>query len=127
MLIESNRTLFLLLLVAVGWFFPLAIRTFRENERGVVFTLGRFWRVKGPGFVLIIPVNQKAIRVDLRTVVLEVPTQDVISRDNVSVKVSAVVYLEEGLCLPVRAGSPTMPLRLEPKGIPPWQRPSSPA
>lgn len=117
MLIESNRTLFLLLLVAVGWFFPLAIRTFRENERGVVFTLGRFWRVKGPGFVLIIPVNQKAIRVDLRTVVLEVPTQDVISRDNVSVKVSAVVYLEEGLCLPVRAGSPTMPLRIEPNGI----------
>lgn len=70
-----------------------AVRIFREYERGVVFTLGRFWQVKGPGLVLIIPVIQQAVRVDLRTVVLEVPTQDVISRDNVSVKVSAVVYL----------------------------------
>jgi regulator of protease activity HflC (stomatin/prohibitin superfamily) len=69
------------------------IRIFREYERGVVFTLGRFWKVKGPGLVLIIPAVQQAVRVDLRTVVLEVPTQDVISRDNVSVKVSAVVYL----------------------------------
>ncbi|CAN5371322.1 slipin family protein [soil metagenome] len=70
-----------------------AVRIFREYERGVVFTLGRFWRVKGPGLVLIIPILQQSVRVDLRTVVLEVPTQDVISRDNVSVKVSAVVYL----------------------------------
>jgi regulator of protease activity HflC (stomatin/prohibitin superfamily) len=93
MLIESNWMLFLLFLITVGWFFSAAIRIFREYERGVVFTLGRFWKVKGPGFVLIIPLIQKAIRVDLRTVVLEVPTQDVISRDNVSVKVSAVVYL----------------------------------
>jgi regulator of protease activity HflC (stomatin/prohibitin superfamily) len=66
---------------------------FREYERGVVFTLGRFWKVKGPGLVVIIPGIQQVVRVDLRTVVLEVPTQDVISRDNVSVKVSAVVYL----------------------------------
>ncbi len=70
-----------------------SFRIFREYERGVVFTLGRFWKVKGPGLVIIIPAIQQAVRVDLRTVVLEVPTQDVISRDNVSVKVSAVVYL----------------------------------
>jgi len=70
-----------------------SLRIFREYERGVVFTLGRFWKVKGPGLVVIIPGVQQAVRVDLRTVVLEVPTQDVISRDNVSVKVSAVVYL----------------------------------
>jgi regulator of protease activity HflC (stomatin/prohibitin superfamily) len=70
-----------------------AIRILREYERGVVFTLGRFWMVKGPGLVLIIPAIQQMVRVDLRTVVFEVPTQDVISRDNVSVKVSAVVYL----------------------------------
>lgn len=69
-----------------------SLRIFREYERGVVFTLGRFWRVKGPGLVIIIPGIQQAVRVDLRTVVLEVPTQDVISRDNVSVKVSAVMY-----------------------------------
>jgi len=69
-----------------------AIRIFREYERGVVFTLGRFSRVKGPGLVIIVPLIQQVVRVDLRTVVLEVPTQDVISRDNVSVKVSAVVY-----------------------------------
>jgi regulator of protease activity HflC (stomatin/prohibitin superfamily) len=70
-----------------------AIRIFYEFERGIVFSLGRFWKVKGPGLVIIVPIIQQVIRVDLRTVVLEVPTQDVISRDNVSVKVSAVVYL----------------------------------
>jgi regulator of protease activity HflC (stomatin/prohibitin superfamily) len=69
-----------------------AVWIFREYERGVVFLLGRFWQVKGPGLVLIIPGIMKVVRVDLRTVVLEVPTQDVISRDNVSVKVSAVIY-----------------------------------
>jgi regulator of protease activity HflC (stomatin/prohibitin superfamily) len=74
-------------------FFVSAVRIFREYERGVVFTLGRFWKVKGPGLVIIVPGIQQVVRVDLRTVVLEVPTQDVISRDNVSVKVSAVVYL----------------------------------
>ncbi len=74
-------------------FLANAIRIFREYERGVVFTLGRFQQVKGPGLVVIIPIIQQVVRVDLRTVVLEVPTQDVISRDNVSVKVSAVVYL----------------------------------
>ena len=80
-----------ILMLVVG-FFISAIRIFREYERGVVFTLGRFWKVKGPGLVIIIPAIQQVVRVDLRTVVLEVPTQDVISRDNVSVKVSAVVY-----------------------------------
>jgi regulator of protease activity HflC (stomatin/prohibitin superfamily) len=69
-----------------------AIRILREYERGVVFMLGRFWRVKGPGLIIIIPVIQQMVRVDLRTVVMDVPTQDVISRDNVSVKVNAVVY-----------------------------------
>ncbi|MHB8549416.1 MAG: slipin family protein [Acidiferrobacterales bacterium] len=69
-----------------------AVRILREYERGVVFLLGRFWKVKGPGMVLIIPVVQQMVKVDLRTIVFEVPPQDVISRDNVSVKVSAVVY-----------------------------------
>jgi len=69
-----------------------AIRILREYERGVVFMLGRFWRVKGPGFIIIIPIVQQMVRVDLRTVVMDVPSQDVISRDNVSVKVNAVVY-----------------------------------
>ena len=69
-----------------------SIRVLREYERGVVFMLGRFWKVKGPGLVLLIPVVQQMVRVDLRTVVLDVPPQDVITRDNVSVKVNAVVY-----------------------------------
>ncbi len=69
-----------------------AIRILREYERGVVFQLGRFWAVKGPGLVIVIPALQQMVRVDLRTVVLDVPTQDVISRDNVSVKVNAVIY-----------------------------------
>ncbi|WP_334191148.1 slipin family protein [Noviherbaspirillum sp.] len=70
----------------------MSIRVLREYERGVVFQLGRFWGVKGPGLIIIIPVLQQMVRVDLRTVVLDVPTQDVISRDNVSVKVNAVLY-----------------------------------
>jgi regulator of protease activity HflC (stomatin/prohibitin superfamily) len=69
-----------------------AFRVLREYERGVVFMLGRFWRVKGPGLVILIPAVQQMVRVDLRTVVMDVPPQDVISRDNVSVKVNAVVY-----------------------------------
>jgi regulator of protease activity HflC (stomatin/prohibitin superfamily) len=69
-----------------------SIRILREYERGVVFQLGRFWKVKGPGLVLLIPGIQQMVRVDLRTIVLDVPTQDVISRDNVSVKVNAVIY-----------------------------------
>ncbi|MDP2110321.1 MAG: slipin family protein [Thiobacillus sp.] len=69
-----------------------SIRILREYERGVVFMLGRFWKVKGPGLVVIIPGIQQMVRVDLRTVVFDVPSQDVISRDNVSVRVNAVVY-----------------------------------
>ncbi|NTV86044.1 MAG: slipin family protein [Burkholderiaceae bacterium] len=69
-----------------------SLRILREYERGVVFMLGRFWKVKGPGLVIIIPGIQQMVRVDLRTMVFDVPSQDVISRDNVSVKVNAVVY-----------------------------------
>jgi len=69
-----------------------SVRVLREYQRGVVFQLGRFWKVKGPGLILLIPVVQQMVRVELRTVVLDVPSQDVISRDNVSVKVNAVVY-----------------------------------
>ena len=69
-----------------------SLRILREYERGVVFMLGRFHMVKGPGLVIIIPGIQQMVRMDLRTMVLDVPSQDVISRDNVSVKVNAVVY-----------------------------------
>jgi len=69
-----------------------SFRVLREYERAVVFMLGRFWKVKGPGLVLLIPVVQQMVRVDLRTVVMDVPPQDVITQDNVSVKVNAVVY-----------------------------------
>lgn len=77
----------LLLLLVVA-----SVRILREYERGVVFQLGRFWKVKGPGLVILIPAIQQMVRVDLRTVVMDVPEQDVITRDNVSVKVNAVVY-----------------------------------
>lgn len=79
---------FLLLLLLI----LSAFRILREYERGVVFLLGRFWRVKGPGLFLLIPGVQQMVKIDLRTVVLDVPPQDVITRDNVSVKVNAVVY-----------------------------------
>ena len=69
-----------------------AFRILREYERGVVFMLGRFYSVKGPGLIIIIPVLQQMVRVDLRTLVLDIPTQDLITRDNVSVKVNAVLY-----------------------------------
>jgi len=69
-----------------------SLRILREYERGVVFLLGRFWKVKGPGLIVIVPGIQQMVRVDLRTVVLDVPAQDVITRDNVSVKVNAVIY-----------------------------------
>lgn len=71
---------------------PMAIRILREYERGVVFTLGRFTSVKGPGLIILVPFIQQMVKVDLRIVVLDVPTQDVISHDNVSVHVNAVVY-----------------------------------
>lgn len=69
-----------------------AFRILREYERGVIFLLGRFYRIKGPGLIVVIPLVQSIVRVDIRTVTLDVPTQDVITRDNVSVKVNAVVY-----------------------------------
>jgi regulator of protease activity HflC (stomatin/prohibitin superfamily) len=78
----------LLVIILLAW----SLRILREYERAVVFQLGRFWMVKGPGLIILIPVIQQMVRVDLRTVVLDVPPQDVITRDNVSVKVNAVVY-----------------------------------
>lgn len=70
----------------------MSLRITREYERGVIFMLGRFWKVKGPGLIIVLPIIQQMVRVDLRTRVFDVPEQDVISRDNVSVKVNAVVY-----------------------------------
>lgn len=78
--------------IIVLTFFWSAFKVLREYERGVVFFLGRYQGVKGPGLIIIIPVIQQLVKVDLRTIVLDVPSQDVISRDNVSVKVNAVVY-----------------------------------
>ena len=72
--------------------FYSAVRILREYERGVVFTLGRYTGTKGPGLFLLVPLVQQMVRVDLRVVVEEVPPQDVISRDNVSVRVNAVIY-----------------------------------
>jgi regulator of protease activity HflC (stomatin/prohibitin superfamily) len=69
-----------------------AFKILREYERGVIFQLGRFHKVKGPGLIIVIPILQTMERVDLRTLVMDVPTQDVISKDNVSVKVNAVIY-----------------------------------
>ena len=82
----------LVLVVALVILLVYTLRILREYERGVVFQLGRFWKVKGPGLVIVIPGIQQMVRVDLRTVTMDVPSQDVISRDNVSVKVNAVVY-----------------------------------
>lgn len=84
---SAGGFIFLIVLLVISSF-----RVLREYERGVVFLLGRFWRVKGPGLVLIVPAIQQMVRVDLRTIVMDVPPQDVISHDNVSVKVNAVVY-----------------------------------
>lgn len=69
-------------------------RVLREYERGVIFMLGRFYKIKGPGLIIIVPVLQQMVKVDLRTIVMDVPTQDVISRDNVSVQVNAVIYFK---------------------------------
>lgn len=77
----------ILIIIALTFF-----RVLWEYERAVVFTLGRFWKVKGPGLIIIVPIIQNMVRMDLRTIVMDVPPQDVISRDNVSVKVNAVVY-----------------------------------
>ena len=85
---EFTTGFILVVVVLVVW----SIRVLREYQRAVVFQLGRFWKVKGPGLFFLIPVIQQMVKVDLRTVVLDVPPQDVITRDNVSVKVNAVVY-----------------------------------
>ena len=83
---------FLTIVVLVIIVAASSLRILREYERGVIFQLGRFWKVKGPGLIIVISGIQRMVRVDLRTVVMEVPSQDVISRDNVTVKVSAVIY-----------------------------------
>lgn len=80
-----------LAIIALGFVISM-FRILREYERGVIFMLGRFYRVKGPGLILVVPVIQQMVKVDLRIRVLDVPAQDVISRDNVSVKVNAVLY-----------------------------------
>jgi regulator of protease activity HflC (stomatin/prohibitin superfamily) len=87
-----NNALILIPVALIVIFVLSAIRILREYERAVVFQLGRFWRVKGPGLILVIPIIQQAVKVDLRIRVTDVPTQDIISRDNVLVKVNAVVY-----------------------------------
>jgi len=88
----ANFAPYVMLLVVVLTLLWAGVRVLREYERGVVFTLGRFSGVRGPGLILLIPLVQQMQRVDLRTVVMDVPSQDVISHDNVSVKVNAVVY-----------------------------------
>ncbi|HEX2255607.1 MAG TPA: slipin family protein [Afifellaceae bacterium] len=87
-----NLTFYAVIVVLVLAFLASAIRILREYERGVVFTLGRFTGVKGPGLILLIPFVQQMVRIDLRVLVLDVPSQDVISHDNVSVRVNAVIY-----------------------------------
>lgn len=81
----------IIVLLAIALVFVM-FRVLREYERGVIFMLGRFYKIKGPGLIIIVPILQQMVRVDLRTVVMDVPTQDVISRDNVSVQVNAVIY-----------------------------------
>ncbi len=85
-------TMYLVAAMLVIAFLAYAIRILREYERAVVYTLGRFTGIKGPGLIILIPMIQQMVRVDLRTIVEDVPSQDVISRDNVSVKVNAVLY-----------------------------------
>ncbi|TPK71158.1 slipin family protein [Mesorhizobium sp. B2-4-15] len=83
---------YLIVALVVIIFLSASIRILREYQRGVVFTLGRFTGVKGPGLIILVPFVQQMVKVDLRVVVQDVPPQDVISRDNVSVKVNAVLY-----------------------------------
>jgi len=88
MILNFGSGVLILVVVLVVW----SLRVLREYQRAVVFQLGRFWAVKGPGLFFLIPAVQQMVKVDLRTIVLDVPPQDVITRDNVSVKVNAVVY-----------------------------------
>ena len=85
------ETIFAMIVFVLLLLFSI-FKVLREYERGVIFLLGRFYKVKGPGLIIVIPLIQQMVRVDLRTIVMDVPTQDVISRDNVSVKVNAVIY-----------------------------------
>jgi regulator of protease activity HflC (stomatin/prohibitin superfamily) len=89
---ETNYLLYLIPVALVVGLLVLSINVLREYERGVVFFLGRFQGVKGPGLIIIIPIVQQIVRVDLRVITLDVPQQDVISRDNVTVRVNAVLY-----------------------------------
>jgi regulator of protease activity HflC (stomatin/prohibitin superfamily) len=92
MFFNFSVTLVGLLVVLAVMLAAASLRILREYERGVVFQLGRFWKVKGPGLVILIPGIQQMVRVGLRVMVLDIPSQDVITRDNVSVKVNAVLY-----------------------------------
>jgi regulator of protease activity HflC (stomatin/prohibitin superfamily) len=87
-----NMILTFPLILLVFLLLVASVKILREYQRAVVFQLGRFWKVKGPGLFILVPVVQQMVRVDLRTIVMDVPSQDLISHDNVSVKVSAVVY-----------------------------------
>ena len=80
------------ILIILGILLLSSFKVLREYERGVIFLLGRFHKVKGPGLIIVIPGLQQMVKVQLRTIVMDVPTQDVISKDNVSVRVNAVVY-----------------------------------
>ena len=91
-ILDSNMLITASLIIFVLALIISVFRVLREYERGVIFFLGRFQEVKGPGLIIVIPVIQQMVRVDLRTVVMDVPSQDVISRDNVSVRVNAVIY-----------------------------------
>jgi regulator of protease activity HflC (stomatin/prohibitin superfamily) len=88
----NDAAIYIIIAIIVILFLYAGIRVLREYERAVMFTLGRFSGVRGPGLILMIPIVQQMVRVDLRTLVHDVPSQDVISRDNVSVKVNAVIY-----------------------------------
>ena len=83
---------FFIVFIVILMFLLSFINILKEYERGVIFTLGRFWKVKGPGLIIVIRGLQEIVRVDLRTVVMDVPTQDIITKDNVTTKVNAVVY-----------------------------------
>jgi regulator of protease activity HflC (stomatin/prohibitin superfamily) len=83
---------FLVIIIVLALLIFSAIKILREYERGVIFLLGKFWKVKGPGLIIVVPGIQKMVKVSLRTVVMDVPPQDIITKDNVTVKVNAVVY-----------------------------------
>src|SRR5580704_4886920 len=85
---------FFFLLFLGGLFFVMSVKVLNEYERGVIFRLGRIIGAKGPGLIILIPIVDRMIRVDLRTITLDVPPQDVITRDNVTIKVNAVVYFK---------------------------------